>query len=206
MKLKPYEIGTHTAKFDLTLKGTEKDGGLYFYFEYNTKLFKESTIDRFVTYFENVMTGILEKPGATLSEISIITQEEKEQLLREFSKTGTGKPHEAKTIGQLFEEQVAREPENRAAVYEAEYITYTCLNRKARRLARILKEKGIGPGRMAALMTVRSIEMIVGIMGIIKAGGAYLPLEPASPPERIRYILEDSRARVLMTYGQENPL
>ncbi|MCP4146928.1 MAG: AMP-binding protein, partial [bacterium] len=164
MKLKPYEIGTQTTKFDLTLKGTEKDGGLYFYFEYNTQLFKKSTIKKFVTYFKNLLTGILENPGRTLAENSIITEEEKKQILREFNNTGTGKPTEAKTIVQLFEEQVARDPEKKAVEYEDQYITYSRLNREAQQLAKKLRQKGIGPDRTVALIINRSIEMVIGIM------------------------------------------
>ncbi|MCH7324069.1 amino acid adenylation domain-containing protein, partial [Solibacillus sp. MA9] len=104
-----------------------------------------------------------------------------------------------KTIQELFEEQVERTPNNIAVVFEKSKLTYIELNKKSNQLARVLKEKGVGPDSIVGIMVERSIEMVVGIMAILKAGGAYLPIDPEYPVERIRYMLKDSKTKVILT-------
>ena len=105
----------------------------------------------------------------------------------------------SKTIHELFEEQAERTPENIALVFEGKTMTYRQLNAKANQLARKLRYKGVRKGSIVGIMVERSFEMIIGIMGIMKAGGVYLPLDPTYPKERIKYILEDSKS-ILMLY------
>jgi amino acid adenylation domain-containing protein len=194
-----------TAKFDLTLMAYEVEQELLFTFEYRTTLFKRETIERFSRYFKKIVSGILQAPWRKISEIEIIPDDEKRQVLYEFNDTASGYPA-AKTIHQCFEEQVARTPDHIAVAafstahrtYRT-YMTYTQLNKKSDQLACLLMEKGVQPETIVGIMVERSIEMLIGIFGILKAGAAYLPIEPDSPEERIDYMLTDSGARVLLT-------
>ncbi|UCH98031.1 MAG: amino acid adenylation domain-containing protein, partial [Candidatus Aminicenantes bacterium] len=212
LKVVSYEYATGTSKFDLTLRGRELEEKMVFTFEYSTSLFKGRNIERFITYFTNLVKGVLENKHLQLSGIEIIPEAEKNLLLYEFNSTGVEFPRD-KTIHQLFEEQVKKTPnrialnglsvsvgENVRAMNQSplHQITYKKLNENANLLAHVLKQKGIQPDTITTIMVERSIEMIVGILGILKAGGAYLPIEPDYPQERIDFILNDSSARVLV--------
>jgi len=171
-------------------------------FIYNEGVFDNRGIHNMSRHFENIIRFITAEPRGKISEIDIITSEEKNKILYEFNKTGSDYPKD-KTIHQLFEEQVRRTPDAAAVngthrTYKT-YMTYAGLNREADRLAGLLKERGLQPGGIAGIMTDPSIEMIVGILGILKAGGAYLPIDPAYPEERKQYMLKDSNANVLVT-------
>ncbi|MFZ5989705.1 MAG: amino acid adenylation domain-containing protein [Bacillota bacterium] len=128
----------------------------------------------------------------------ILTEEEKHRILIEFNNTKTDYPKE-NNICQVFEEQVRKTPNNKAAVFEDRIITYDELNKRANRISYILRQKGIGPGHLVGIMMERSLEIVIGIMGILKAGGAYLPIDPGYPAERIRYMLEESKIKILIT-------
>ncbi|MCP4152731.1 MAG: AMP-binding protein, partial [bacterium] len=174
-----------TSKFDLTLSGLETAAGLDFQFEYCTKLFKEETIKRFVIYFKGIVHTISAEPGAKpdhtvrkISEIEILTEKEKKQILYEFNDTATGYPGN-KTIHQLFEEQVEKTPEHISTVGNEKTVhtqlTYRQLNKASNRLARAIREKGVGPDQIVGIKVERSLEMVIGLLAILKAGGAYLP-------------------------------
>jgi amino acid adenylation domain-containing protein len=211
-----------TSKFDLTLYAYEEEEKLVFRLEYCTRLFREKTIEKLITYFKKIISSIIENPGAKISGIDILSEEEKNKILYDFNNTGTKYPKN-KTIHQLFEEQAVRRPDGTAlsggrqsaAAGEAAppdhkeekkpeivQLTYRQLNEKANRLVYWLKEKGVLADGIVAVMVERSIEMIIGIMAILKAGGAYLPIEPDYPRERIDYMLKDSSAKILLT-GQD---
>ncbi|MGD2088778.1 MAG: amino acid adenylation domain-containing protein, partial [Candidatus Aminicenantes bacterium] len=189
---------TGTAKFDLTLAGTEINQKLAFSFQYRTKLFKKETIERFAGYFKNIISAVTENIGIKLVEIEFIPAGEKRQLLYDFNKTRTRYPRD-KTIQQLFEKQVKRNPERSSVTGMGHMLTYRELNEKSDQLAGLLREKAVKPDSIVGIMMEPSLEMITGILGILKAGGAYLPLDPDYPGERIRYMLADSRAHLLLT-------
>ncbi|WP_459735731.1 AMP-binding protein, partial [Peribacillus sp. N1] len=132
------------------------------------------------------------------SELELLLEEEKNQLLKEFNHTDAEYPKDT-TIQQIFEEQVEKTPDHIAVVYEENKLTYRELNEKANSLARTLREKGAAPEKVVALMVDRSIEMIVGVLGIIKSGAAYIPIDPDYPKERVSYILENSHADLVIT-------
>ncbi|MCP4147301.1 MAG: AMP-binding protein, partial [bacterium] len=210
-----------TSKFDLTLSATDTGERIHLHFEYSTKLFKEDTIRRFITYFKGIMQTVSIEPNQKISDIEIITEEEKKQLLYDFNDTAADYPRE-KTIHRLFEEQVERTPDNIGTVGSTQYtvgktkpapavggmhesslqhiahITYRELNERSNRLVYLLQGKGVEPGTIVAIMVERSIEMVIGLMGILKAGCAYLPISPAYPEERINYMLKDSNAGLLL--------
>ena len=204
-----YEYENHLARFDLTLYVTDTPHRLIFTFEYCTRLFKQETIQRFARYFKTAAHVVCGNPGQQLQEIEIIAEEEKKRLLVDFNRTGTRYPKD-KTIHELFEEQAGKNPDDIAVfgplqIKYRTYITYTTyssyreLNDKSNRLAHLLQEKGVVPDTIAAIMLPRCVEMIIGIIGILKAGAAYLPIDPDYPEERKQYMLKDSGAGILLT-------
>jgi amino acid adenylation domain-containing protein len=205
------------AKFDLTLTAVEVDRSLLFIFQYCTKLFTRETINRFSDYFKEIVSTIAKEPDKRLSQIEIIEEGEKKQLLHDFNKTESTYPRD-RLIHQLFQEQAEKTPESVAVIgveHRAESrkqivgtrfivsVTYQELNRKSNRLAHFLREKGVGPDTVVGIKVKRSIEMIIGILGILKAGGAYLPIDPEYPRERVSFMLSDSGATVLLSEGSE---
>ena len=209
LKIKSYEHENLTSKFDLSLIAAEAEEKLLFTFEYSTKLFEKETIERFIAYFENIVSGVLKDKYSGLSSMEIITEEEKKRILIDFNGTAAGYPGD-KTIHRLFEDQVEQKPNQVALVGAApdnapeslvrpSNLTYLELNERSNRLAGWLIEKGVQPDTIVEIMVERSVEMVLGIMGILKAGGAYLPIEPDYPQERIDYMLKDSGAAVLLT-------
>ncbi|MGE5343972.1 MAG: amino acid adenylation domain-containing protein [Candidatus Omnitrophota bacterium] len=197
------------SKFDLEITVWEKSQGLTVSFQYCTRLFKKETIERFMVYFYQIVMKILEMPGIKLNEIEITTEEEKKQIIDEFNRTTAGYPKD-KCIHELIEAQVNRTPDHLAIIgssmgeaepspQNARQITYKKLNQQSDQLANELITRGIGPDVIVGIQLERSIEMIIGILGILKAGGAYLPIDPDYPEERIRYILKDSGAKLLLT-------
>ncbi|HLP59912.1 MAG TPA: amino acid adenylation domain-containing protein, partial [Candidatus Deferrimicrobium sp.] len=198
LNIKPHEIETGIAKFDLTLTCMESDEKLVCSFDYCTKLFKEETIQRFITYFEQVVAAIIEDKNREISTIEIITAAEKKQILYEFNNLISLFPKE-KTIVQLFEELAAVIGDRIAVVDRGQAFTYRILNEIAGQLAGRLIETGVEPNTIVGLLVERSLEMIAGILGIWKAGCAYLPLNPGNPAERIDFMLKDCRVKVLVT-------
>ncbi|MGD2091037.1 MAG: amino acid adenylation domain-containing protein [Candidatus Aminicenantes bacterium] len=214
LKVQPIDFETHISKFDLTLTALETGGNLVFTFEYCTALFKEETLRRFIGYFNKIITTVMENPGIRISGIEIINEDEKRRILLDFNNTGAEYPP-GKTIHQLFAEQVERTPNHIALVgppaidwqktpknidRDNLQVTYRELNEKSGQLAYyLLKKSRVGPDAIAAIMVEPSIEMITGILGILKAGAAYLPINPAYPEERITFMLEDSKTPFLLT-------
>jgi len=197
LRLTPYANEHRVAKFDLSLSTLETDTAICFEIEYCTKLFKKETMERFIAHFKQIVEQVIGNSAIILEDIDILTADEKNTVLNEFNNTHIDYP--SKTIHELFEEQVEKTPGNIALVYEEESLTYAELNRKANSLARVLRDKGIGPNSIVAIIVEKSLEMAVGMLGIMKAGGAYLPVDPGHPQERIKYMLTDSNSRILLT-------
>ncbi len=197
----PYEIKRRTAKFDLTLTAWEGENELAYNIEYATGLYKKETIRRFASHLERVIEEVVGNSTIRISEIEILSDTEKDQLLHEFNDTAVEYPKD-KCIHELFEEQVEQTPEAIALVFGEEELSYGELNARANQLAWKLREDHrVGPDRIVGLLVNRSVEMIVGILGILKAGGAYMPIDPEYPRERIEYMLEDSGCNLLLTQG-----
>ncbi|MCU0289179.1 MAG: amino acid adenylation domain-containing protein, partial [Acidobacteria bacterium] len=201
LKLTPYPYENKTAKFDLTLTAIEVEEKLLFNFSYCTKLFKEETAKRFITYFKKVVNGIIENKDQRISDFEIITEEEKKRILVDFNSTEAGYPKD-KTIHQLFAEQAAQTPDYIAlhgcmiAWMDGcmDAWMHDCMDGE---VARNLQDTIVG------IMTERSLEMVIGILGILKSGGAYLPIDPGYPRERIDYMLKDSKTKILITNKSE---
>ncbi|HLP57233.1 MAG TPA: amino acid adenylation domain-containing protein [Candidatus Deferrimicrobium sp.] len=195
------------AKFDMTLTAVEFREGVFFTFEYCTRLFKPGTIDRMIGYFKHILEQLALAPNLPIGEIEIMSEYERRQILNEFNGSETVYLID-KTIGQLFAEQVQTSPDriavvgptmsnHRAAVRLQ--ITYRRLDEQSDRLAALLSEKGVRADSIVGIMMERSLEMITGILGILKSGGAYLPVATDFPQERIDYMLKDSGAKLLVT-------
>ena len=201
-KLFPFSYETLISKFDLILEVEEARDNLIFSFQYCTKLFRKETIERFISYFKNIVSSILRDGEQKLSEIEFITEEERQRLLYEFNDTAAEYLKD-KTIHDLFKEQAARVSDRIAVVSQdgtgTMSITYEELNERSNRLAGLLREKGVKAGTTVGILVQRSIEMMIGLMGILKAGGAYLPIDTGYPQERIDYMLVHSSANVLLT-------
>jgi len=186
------------AKFDLTLLITESDHQLNCSWEYATDLFARGTIQRMAEQFAVLLKVIIDHPHQSINTLPLMTATELLQIQR-WNQTQTDYPQD-KTFVDLFAEQVAKNPDNLAVVFESENLTYQQLNEKAEQLADYLIENyQIQPDTLIGISVERSLEMIIGVLGILKAGGAYVPIDPNYPPERIKFMLEDSRISVLLT-------
>ncbi|MEN6350336.1 MAG: amino acid adenylation domain-containing protein [Syntrophomonas sp.] len=198
LTLTSLEAETDTAKFDLTLELIEGLEGLSCSIGYNSDLFNSDTIERMAGHFRTLLQGIVANPDARLSELPLLTEPERHQLLVEWNDTHADYPRD-KCIHELFEEQVERTPDAMALNYEDQGLTYRELNRRANRLAHYLRKLGVGPEVLVGICMERSLEMMVGLLGILKAGGAYVPMDPDFPPERLAFLAEDAGAPVVLT-------
>ncbi|HEX3044590.1 MAG TPA: amino acid adenylation domain-containing protein, partial [Bacillota bacterium] len=201
LKFIPAEYESKIAKFDLMFAVAETEAGLQVNIEYCAKLFKKETIERMAAHYAQLMGAIVMNPTLRLLELDIMTEAEKQRILIDFNDTRADYPI-ARPVHQLFEEQARRSPKHCAVIFENRELTYGELNRKANKLARLLRGKGVKPDVMVGIMVHRSLEMIIGILGILKAGAAYLPIDPDYPDARIQYMLADSNAPILLV--QEN--
>ncbi|MDF5723207.1 MAG: amino acid adenylation domain-containing protein [Rhizonema sp. PD37] len=187
-----------TAKFDLTLSMSETEEGLLGVWEYNSYLFDAITMKRMVKQFQTMFAAIVTNPQQRLTELPLLTEAERYQLLVEWNNTQTNYPQD-KCIHQLFEEQVEQTPDAVAVVFEGEQLTYQELNCRANQIAHYLRSVGVGADELVGICLERSPLMVIGLLGILKAGGAYVPLDPEYPQERLAYTVADACASVLIT-------
>jgi len=186
------------AKFDLTFDVKESNGELRLTIEYNTDLFLRETAERTGRHFEQLLRAITESPAAAIGTLNGITPGEREELLHHLNDTAADYP-KGDTIASLFEAQAARTPGSIAVLFDHRQWTYAELNAKANRLAHYLREQHrIQPNELVAVQLERSEWLVAVLLGILKSGAAYVPIDPAYPQERIDYMLADSRARVVM--------
>jgi len=197
----PIDVDSGTAKFDLLLSMREDTGGLRGSLEYNTDLFDPATITRMVDHFQTLLRAIVADPDRPLSELSLLTGAERQQLLGEWNDTDTPYPSDT-CVHHLFEAQVERAPDSVALVFEDQHLTYRELNRRANRLAHYLRTLGVGPEALVGICMERSLEMVVAVLGILKAGGTYVPLDREYPKERLAFMLEDALVTVLLTQAR----
>lgn len=202
-----YDFKHSIAKFDLTLTASELNHDIHFELEYCTNLFKSESIKRLGHYFLRILQEVAAHPEIKISDIEMLSREEKQLLISDYNNTQMKHP-QVRNVGELFENQVALTPDHPAVIFNNRALTYKELNTKANQVAALLRKAGVGPETTVAILTERSIEMVIGILGTLKAGGAYVPIDPGAPSKRIRYIMEDSKAKVLLTQSglinQEN--
>jgi amino acid adenylation domain-containing protein/non-ribosomal peptide synthase protein (TIGR01720 family) len=167
-------------------------------FTYDHRRFKSDAIQRMQMRFQTLLEGVLADPEGRLSDLPLLTEAERRELLVDWNST-VKDFSEDRRLHRLFEAQVERTPNAIAVVFEEKKLTYRELNARANRLAHYLRAQGVGPEMLVGVCLDRSLEMMVAILGVLKAGGAYLPLDPAYPKERLAFMLEDSQASVLLT-------
>lgn len=194
-----------TASFDLSVFGGEISSGLRLTFEYNTDLFAAETIARMVGHFQTLLEGACLDPDQRIGSLPMFSDAERQRLSQVGNDTNAPYPRHS-CIHDLFDEQARRKPEAVALISEDRQSSYRELNERANRLARYLQGLGAGPEVLVAICVERSAEMILMLLAALKAGAAYVPLDPNYPEERISFILEDSRAPILLTLKHLLPL
>ncbi|HEX7241424.1 MAG TPA: condensation domain-containing protein, partial [Longimicrobiaceae bacterium] len=198
VELSPVESADTTAKFDLALTLVQEGGGLTAALAGRAELFDPATLDRMLADLAAILEGMAADPERRLSGIELLDPAERRRVVSEWSASGKA-PAPARCVHELFAEQAGRTPEAVALVQGEERLTYAELDRGANRLAHHLAGLGVGPGTRVGVCLERSPDMIVAFLAVLKAGGAYLPLDPAYPRERLEYMLADSGAEVLLT-------
>ncbi|RKH75197.1 amino acid adenylation domain-containing protein, partial [Corallococcus sp. AB045] len=197
VKLEALELDTFSAKFDLTLQVLETDAGLKGYLEYTSDIFTASTAARMAEHLRVLLQEAVAQPNEAVTRLPLLTAVERREMLVEWNATRA--PFPEACMHSLFEAQVRRAPEAVAAVFEGTQLTYAQLDARANQLAHALRRRGVGPEVRVALSVERSLDIVIGLLGILKAGGAWVPVDPLLPRERLAFMLEDSAAQVLVT-------
>ncbi len=188
--------GRRSAQFELSLELEERDGNVEGSLTYSTALFDAATVLRFVRYFETILAGMVADAQQAVSRLPLLDETGLAQLA---SFNATARDYPSRLIHELFEEQAARDGAATALICGAERLSYAQLNERANRLAHYLRALGVGPEDLVGLYMERSCALIVGMLGILKAGAAYLPLDPINPRDRIAFMLEDAQPKLVLT-------
>ena len=188
---------TGAAMFDLWLAFSEARGRFTVNTEFRTALFKADTIERMMGHFRTLLDEIVRDPDQRLDDLRLLSAAEREQVIREYNQTSVRYPQDVR-LPDLFELQAATTPSAVAVVFEGEHLTYGELNRRANQLAHYLKSRGVGPDVPVGVCLERSVEMVVGLLGVLKAGGAYMPLDPEYPASRLETMLGEIKAPVVL--------
>lgn len=191
-------INCRAAKFDLTLTAEDTPSGIKLEFEYATDLFEESTIQRMAQNFIKLLESIVTNPDQHVSLLDIIAEQEYEKIANEWNKA----EHLLTSplcLHQLFETKATLNPGHPALIFEEKTVSYAELNEQSNRLARYLRKLNISSDAIVGIGLERSIELVISIYAIMKAGGAYLPLELSYPKDRLNYMLEDANVEVVLT-------
>ncbi|MGG0219378.1 amino acid adenylation domain-containing protein [Bacillus mycoides] len=190
--------GEEMQDFAVHIENLTDIDSLQVHIDYRKELFSKEEINRFFKTMLAIIENTFKNPKQKVSEIEIISEEDKRKSLVEFNNPKLDFPPQV-TIHELFEQQAMIYPNSIAVTYEKGKVTYRELNERANQLAHYLQKKGVGPDTLVGLCVERSLEMIVGILGILKAGGAYVPLDPTYPEQRLQYILEDAGIQLFVT-------
>ncbi len=198
LHIEPYDIIQMEGQVDLAVEFHEIKNKLSGYFKYNTDLFRGSSILQMVSHYEKLLKNILENPNQKISTISILTELEEQQLVVDFNNTSIEFP-ESKCIHELIEAQVLKSPEKIALVFEDKELSYQEMDNLSNQLAHYIIKCGVNPGDHVGISVDRSLNMVVGMLGIVKAGAAYVPLDPTLPNERLLFIVNDSKIKLILT-------
>jgi amino acid adenylation domain-containing protein len=200
LSVSPLRLGAEVARYDLALTFADRGEEILASLQYNTDLFGARVIRRMLSRLELLLSGIVKDPDRRLSQLPLMTAGERQQAIVEWNRTAVEYPKRM-TVIRLFEQQVERSPDAVAVEFEGGFLTYGELNRRSNRLARYLRGAGVGPEIPVGLCMKRSLDLVVGLLGILKAGGAYVPLDAAYPADRLRYMVEDSGASLVLADG-----
>ena len=199
LQVSSFPLSQYDGQFDLFLELFDTPTALRGALKYNPDLFDKTTIERMAGHFQTLLEGIVANPQQPISDLPILTQAERHQLLVEWNDTATMTANKGLCVHQLFEEQVTRTPDAIAVIFGSGQLTYRELNERANQLAHYLIAQGVEPDMLVGICVEPSIEMVVGILGIIKAGGAYVPLDPAYPNERLQLMVKKARINLILT-------
>jgi len=198
IRFSPINVESDAAKFDLSLDVTEASDGISVCFEYARDLYEPETIERMLTHFETLLAAIIANPEQPVADLPLLSNEERHQLLVEWNGNHLDLPENI-CIHQLFESQAARNPAAIAAEFRGEELSYGELNARANQLANYLRCQGVGPEILVGISVERSLNMLVAILGVLKAGGGYVPLDPNYPRDRIAFMIDDADLSVVIT-------
>ncbi len=198
LAVSPIEVKNMPAKFDLSLDAIERDGDFTFTLQYCTDLFKKQTAERIGVHFTNILKAVISDPSLRLSQIDMLSRDERRRIIVDFNETYAACPPGTTIVG-LFEEQAHKAPDACAVEFHDKRLSYSELNSLSNKLAYKLRSNGLKPDDIVAVMLNRSPEILVAILGVLKAGGAYLPIDPDYPEKRIEYMLNDSGVKTLIT-------
>jgi len=198
LSMRPLKIESRTSEFDITLSMNEDPEGLSGALQYNSDLFNAEAMSRLLVHFEMLLEHVTLNPDAKLSEISLVPAAERHQLVYAWNATKQPLPEMA-CIHRLFEQAVDAAPDAVAAIRENEVMTYRELNARANQLARYLRRLGVGAESLVGINLDRSFELLVGLMGILKAGAGYAPLDPNYPADRLDFMIRDAGLTVILT-------
>jgi amino acid adenylation domain-containing protein len=201
LEVESISLEQHTAQFDLTLAMTETENGISGVFQFNKEVFDEETITRMSEHYRVLLDGIVANPERRLSELPLLTVAEQQQILYEWNETRQPYPSE-QCLHQLFEQQCERTPESLALVSGTTKLTYEELNARANQVARHLLTFGVRAETLVGILMEHSVEMVVSLLGVLKAGAAYVPLDPECPPDRLSLMMEDAGFEVLLTQSR----
>jgi amino acid adenylation domain-containing protein len=201
----PFPLPGESSKFDLTLIAAEDREGLRTTLEYNTDLFDRSTMELLLEHFQVLLQAAVANPDAKLTDLPLLSEREREQILVDWNATAAEYPRHL-CLHQLIEQQAEKTPNAVAVVMGKETISYRDLNDRANQLAHCLQQKGVGAETLVGIFLERSINMVIALLGVLKSGGAYIPLDPAYPKERIGFILDDAGVDLLLTQKDLLPL
>ena len=186
------------VNFDIFLNIVELEDGLMLDCDYNTGLFEESTIARWLRHYETLLLGMVENANRPVSQLPLLNEADRRQLAVDCNRTAAVYARNL-CVHQLFEAQVKKSPDATAAVFDGDRLSYRELDRRANQLANYLRSNGVTLGAMVGVFVERSLDMIVALLGVMKAGGAYVPMDPTYPAERISFVLNDANVPVLLT-------
>lgn len=195
----PYTVDGESSKFDVTFSLWDNETGFEGWIEYNTDLFDSTTIIRMTEQFRTLLAGIVADPEEKIAALPILTETARHQLLVEWSGSGVETPASEACVHQLFEAQVERTPEAVAVCFGGEHLSFRELNRRANAVAHCLRRLSVGPETTVGILMKRSPQMIVAMLSVLKAGAAYLPLDPNEPADRAIFMLKDARVQVLLS-------
>lgn len=185
---------------DLHLRITQNSGQLEVHLDYNVTRFETATIQRLLDHYQNLLSAITANPRQSLSELALLSSRERQQLLKTWNNTRVEFAR-VEAIHKLFESRVSESPDTLAIVFRGKHLAYRTLNTRANQLAHYLRVQGVGPDVLVGIYMERSIDAVTAILGVLKAGGAYLPLDASYPKDRLAFIMEDAQASILLTHA-----
>jgi amino acid adenylation domain-containing protein/non-ribosomal peptide synthase protein (TIGR01720 family) len=198
ISLSPLPVETRWSKFDLTLFMAETVDGLRGSFEYNTDLFDDATIRRLIGHFMILLEAIVTDSSARVTELPLLSCEQRREILQTWNATSE-QTESWRSVHEQFEQHAVHAADSVALLCQDKTLSYGELNERANQIAHYLRQLGVAPERLVGLYLERSIEMVVAILGVLKAGAGYVPLDAAYPMERVRYMLADTSVRVVLT-------